>query len=151
MAAADLDKAAARVENEGKPGTFAELARIARELDLNDKVPAMIDKAQNCCGDSARAARALATRLLEDGFDREQVKQIFGNLKAKMANTAERLGWAESVVDLFGDQDLAREEFAELEEQADEAIRPSETRAIRSGHFERASSSVWSGRPYRHH
>ena len=123
-AAADLDKAAAAAEQGGKSGTFAELARVARDLDLEDKARALMERARDCCGGSAREARALANRLLEDGFDREQVKQLFGDLKAKMADTAERLGWSEAIVDLFGDRDWARQELAALEAEADDAGKP---------------------------
>ncbi|KAA6185400.1 hypothetical protein F2Q65_08995 [Thiohalocapsa marina] len=130
-AAADLDQAATLAETEVKSAgngsgapMFAELARVARELGLEDRAQTLLGRARDCCGGSAREARALASRLLEDGFDREQVKQLFGELKGRMADSAQRLGWSESIVDLFGDRAWAGNELAELETQVEDALRP---------------------------
>ena len=123
-AAADLDQAVARAEQAGNHFTFAELARVARELDLGERVPALLDRARDACADTARDARALAGRLLEQGFEKEQVKQLYGDMKVRMAGVGERLGWSEGIVDLFRDRDWARQELKALEEEADEQTRP---------------------------
>ena len=109
-AAAALDQAAAQG---GSHFTFAELARAAAELGLEDRAQAFTAKAAECCT-SATQARQLANRLLENGLGRDQVRELYAGLKSRLGGASDRLAWADAIVDLFGDRDWARKEFQEL-------------------------------------
>ena len=114
-AAATLSQAVEEAERQGAGHfVYAELARAARELGLADQTAVLIDKAGSCC-DSARTARQLANRLLEAGFGRDEVRALYAGLKSRINGTAERLDWADGIIDLFGDRTWAGQELAEIE------------------------------------
>jgi hypothetical protein len=96
---------------------YAELARVARELGLSDQVRNLTDQAAARCADAAQA-RQLAARLLENGFDRDQVKTLYGAIKSRLTQAADRLAWADAIVDLFGDRAWAKQELDELAHSA---------------------------------
>lgn len=131
-AAAALDQAA---EKGGSHFTFAELARVAGELGLEDKVQAFTAKAAECCG-SASQARQLANRLLENGVSRDQVRELYAGLKARLSGTGEQFAWADAIVDLFGDRAWARKELEDLAATAQGADAAAVARRIRqrAGH-----------------
>ncbi len=131
-AAAALDKAA---EKGGSHFTFAELARVAQSLDLDDKVEALMGRAAACCGSGSQAGQ-LARRLLESGFPKDQVRDLYGSLKGKLADTADRLEWADAIADLFGDREWAKKELDELSAAAtgDEAAAIARRAKQRAGH-----------------
>jgi hypothetical protein len=63
----------------------------------------------------AAAARQLANRPLESGFDRDDVRALYGGLTTRSTSTAERPDWAYGITDLFRDCAGAGQELAELE------------------------------------
>jgi hypothetical protein len=109
-AGAALDQAA---ELGGDHFAFAELARVAAEQGLADRVQPLLDKAAAACADAAQA-RQLANRLLASGFSAEQVRGVYEGLKGAMGGMADKLAWADGIVDLFGDRALARREYDAL-------------------------------------
>ncbi len=92
---------------------FAELARVARGLDLGDQVQNLLERAAVSCT-SAAQARQLARRLLADGFDQAQVRDLYAGLKDRLSVTPERLAWADAIVDLFADRTWAGQELGAL-------------------------------------
>ncbi len=128
-AEAALERAA---EQAGNHFTLAELARVARDLGLEEKGKTLLEKAAASCG-SAVEARQLAKRLLESGFSKEQVRALYAGLKARLTNP-ERLSWTDGIIDLFGDRAWAGREFAALEA----AARGREARIVRNRRRQRA-------------
>jgi len=113
-ASAALDKAA---EMGGDHYTFAELARLAASLGLEDRVQVMLDQAAAACM-SASQARQLANRLSTSGFSTDQVRSVYVGLKPSKGTGADKLAWADGIVDLFGDRAWARQELDALAESA---------------------------------
>ncbi len=131
-AAAALDKAA---EKGGNHFTFAEMARIAQELGLEDKAAGLLDQAKTACN-SAGQAQQLVARLLDSGFDKDRVKQVYTGLKDSMTTGADQIRWADAVADLFGDREMAKEAFGQIESglSGDELETAKTLRARRVGH-----------------
>ncbi len=137
-AAALLAQAVAEAEQQGSgPLVYAELARVARDLGLVDQVKALTDQALACC-DSAGAARQLANRLLETGFGPEQVRGLYAAVKPRLTETAERLAWADSIVDLFRDRAWAARELGELAATAQGEL----ARAVQTSQRRRAAHVI---------
>ena len=131
-AAAALDQAAALG---GSHFTYAELARVARELGLGDKADALLGQAAAACT-SAAQARQLATRLLEGGLPPDRVRQLYAGMKDRLTGTGERLAWADAIVDLFGDRAWAAQELQGLaaSAQGPEAATIAHRARQRAGH-----------------
>jgi hypothetical protein len=132
-AAAALEQAA---EQAGSHFAFAELARVARDLGLEETGKTLLEQAAACCG-SAGEARQLANRLLESGFGQEQVRALYMGIKGRMTAAAEQLQWTDGIVDLFGDRAWAGREFAELAgaTQGADALRVQRRRLQRIEHL----------------
>ncbi len=132
-AAASLDKAAAKG---GNHFTFAELARVAQELGLDDKAAGLLDQAKTACN-SAAQAQQLVGRLLQSGFAKERVKEIYTGLKNSMATGADQIRWADAVAGLFGDREMAKVAFDQVESglSGDELADAKARRARRVGHM----------------
>ncbi len=109
-AAAAIDKAA---ESGGNHFTFAELARVAQSLHLDDKVDAMTRRAAECCGTAGEAGQ-LAKRMMESGFPKERVREVYAGIKERLSGTAERFQWADGIADLFGDREWTKKELDEV-------------------------------------
>jgi len=119
-AAAALDRAAQSAETHF---AYAELARVAAELGLTDQADALLSQAVGACTGAAQV-RQLVKRLLDNGLPRDRVRQLYGDLKDRLAGRSQRLQWADAIVDLFGDRAWAA---AELEELAATAQGPGAT------------------------
>ena len=52
--------------------------------------------------EALRAARQLANRLLEAGFEPDEVRKLYAGLKSRISGTAERLDWADGIIALCG-------------------------------------------------
>jgi hypothetical protein len=113
-AAAVLEQAAGQAAGHFQ---FAELARVARDLGLDTAARDLVAKAAACCV-SAAAARQLAGRLSADGVEPEQIRAVYAGLKARLSQSADRVEWAESIVDLFGDRAWAKQELDALAQSA---------------------------------
>ena len=103
---------------------------MARELGLEDKADALLGQAATACSGAAQA-RQLATRLLEGGFSRPQVRQLYAGMKDRLTGTGERLAWADAIVDLFGDRAWAAQELQELAASVDGPESEAITRRLR--------------------
>lgn len=114
-AAAALDQAEALG---GDHFGFAEMARVAASVGLNDKIAALLAKAAAQCA-SATQARQFAERLLATGCDRAKVRSVYVGLRGLCQGAAERLAWADGVLDLFQDRQWAGEVYQELAQDPD--------------------------------
>ena len=92
---------------------FAELARVARDTGDEAAAQSYLDKAVEVCT-SALGAEQLVRRLLDTGFTSEKARQVYDACKERLGSPQERLAWAETLVDLFGDRGAAREVYEGL-------------------------------------
>ncbi len=92
---------------------FAELARVAASLGLGDKIAPLLGKAAGQCI-NATQARQLAERLLATGCDREKVRALYAGLRGVCQGAAERLAWADGVLNVFQDRHWAQEVYQGL-------------------------------------
>lgn len=109
-AGADLDRAAELAQ--GHFG-FAELARVARALGLQERARALGERAAAACTTAAQAGQ-LVVRLIDNGVPREQVRGLYTAIQPRLPAGAERVQWADAIVDLFADRDWAYRELQAL-------------------------------------
>ena len=120
----DYSKLAAELG--GDHFTFAQLARVSRDLGDFAAVQEYLGRAAAACR-HADQAEQLARRLAATGFGVDEVRGAYEAAKTGLGDPREQLAWAEGVVNIFGDMDWARKVYDELGEKlgGDEAYRRS--------------------------
>jgi tetratricopeptide (TPR) repeat protein len=105
-----LDKACATAADHF---ALAHIGALANRIGNAAKAADLFARAVDACSQPSQILQ-LATRLRRDGADADTVRSAYAGGKARLTEPAQRLTWAEGILQLFRDKQWAAQEYDEL-------------------------------------
>ncbi len=104
------------------------LAKVNLDAGNHDAGAALFEQAARSCA-TPGDLQSLSLRMRRYGVDPEMVKSVYVAAGASLTDKYDQLQWAEGLIDLFGDRELAGKTFREI---ADQFSQPEDQSVFRS-------------------
>ena len=92
------------------------LAKVNLDAGNHETGVALFEQAARACG-TPDDLRSLVMRMRRYGVDHEKVKSAYIAAESCFTDKYDRLQWAEGLIDLFGDRELATKSFREIADE----------------------------------